>query len=64
MAKYLGPTNIILTKEEKQKLFGIKNRMVNLPTNFPKLKIKPKFICGETEDMEHILKCENLILSP
>ena len=25
MAEYLGPTNIILTIEEKQKLFGIRN---------------------------------------
>ena len=59
MAEYLGPTNIILTIEEKQKLFGIRNRMVNLPINFPKSKIKPKCICGETEEMEHIVKCEN-----
>ena len=37
MAEYLLPTNKILSITEKQEMFGVKNRMKNIPANYPKL---------------------------
>ena len=59
MADYLVPSTI-LTISEKQQLFAMKNRMVNIPANFPKPNIVKKCICGEKEDMKHIHNCEIL----
>ena len=38
----------------------MKNRVVNIPANFPKPNIVNKCICGEKEDMKHIHNCEIL----
>ena len=60
MAEYLLPTNEALTLEEKQKLFSIRNRMVDIPSNFPKSDEKSLCFCGEQENMKHIFDCEIL----
>ena len=46
--------------EQKQKLFSIRNRMVQIPDNFPKSEMKTKCFCGENEDMKHIYTCDIL----
>ena len=59
MADYLQPINP-MSIEQKQKLFSIRNRMVQIPNNFPKSDIKTKCFCGEIEDMKHIYNCNIL----
>ena len=58
MAEYLQPYNSILTIEQKQELFEVRNMMVQIPNNFPKTSEKHKCECNEIEDMEHIYNCE------
>ena len=60
MVEYLQPLNKILTITEKQKMFEVKTRMVNIPTNFPKLNMDYICPCGEKEIMEHVYNCEML----
>ena len=48
MSEYLLPFNDMLTNEEKCELFGIKNRMVNIPFNFSS-KSEFKCKCGRKE---------------
>ena len=60
MSEYLLPNNE-LNIENQQKLFAIRNKMVNIPSNFTaREKNYSKCICGEKENMEHIYVCENL----
>ena len=58
MAEYLLPYNASLTIEQKCELFAVKNRMTQIPYNFPKSKEKHECWCGEIEDMDHIYNCE------
>ena len=59
-ANYLMPNNH-LNNEEKQKIFSIRNRMLNIPANFvSKEKNKNKCICQQIENMEHLYKCKKL----
>ena len=58
MAEYLLPYNASLTSEQKCELFAVKNRMTQIPYNFPKSKEKHKCWCSEIEDMIHIYNCE------
>ena len=44
--------------EERQKLFAMKNKMIDIPNNFPKSDIKTRCFCGMIEDMNHIYECE------
>ena len=60
MAEYLSPSNNKLTIDEKRKLFEIRNKMVNIPANFPKYKTAEKCMCGENENMEHLYTCKYL----
>ena len=60
MVEYLQPSNKILTITEKQRMFEVKTRMVNLPSNFPKPNIEYICPCGEKEVMEHVYNCEIL----
>ena len=58
MAEYLMPNKDILNIEEKQELFSIRNRMVNIGYNYGK---KEKCVkCEENEDMTHIYDCKYL----
>ena len=58
MSEYLLPSNSVLTVEEKRRLFEFKNKLTNIPNNFPKSDIKTIFYCGSIEDMEHIYQYE------
>ena len=60
MADYLAPNNSGMTIEEKQQLFAIINRMVNISYNFPQNKTVDLCYCGELETMEHIYHCKLL----
>jgi hypothetical protein len=60
MAEYLLPLNKSLSISKKQRLFAVKNRMVNISANFPKPNTEYKCQCDEKEDMEHIFDCEIL----
>ena len=51
MANYLLPLNDKLKIEEEQRLFAIRNRMIEIPNNFGKSEI---CYCGEQENMLHV----------
>ena len=59
LADYLQPINP-MSIEQKQRLFAIRNRMVQIPDNFPKSETKTKCFCGDIEDMKHIFTCNIL----
>ena len=60
MSEYLLPNNENLSIEEQQYIFSIRNRMIQIESNFPeKEEIKP-CICGEQMKMKHIYTCKNL----
>ena len=59
MSDYLAPITG-LTISEKQEMFAIKNRMVQISYNFPNNKKIKTCLCGQEEDMEHIYLCEIL----
>ena len=52
IAEYLLPYNDKMKIKEKQRLFALKNRLVDIPYNFGE--------CGENEDMYHIYSCKYL----
>ena len=58
MSEYLLPTNSKLSIEEKQRLFGVKTRMINIPSNYPKPDMIYLCHCGLREDMKHIYICK------
>ena len=61
MVDYLLPSNSELSVIEKQQVFRIRNRMVDIASNFPKSNVKPICLCGEEEEsMENIYNCELL----
>ena len=59
LADYLQPIHP-MSIEQKQKLFAIRNRMVQIPDNFSKSELITKCFCGEIEDMKHIYTCNIL----
>ena len=61
-AEYLQPINKKLNIENKQDMFAIRNIMVDVKSNFNQKNKKPKCICGQFENMEHIWNCQNLNL--
>ena len=64
MSDYLLPTNMKLTIEEKRRLFGIRNKMFDIPSNIPNSKCEQKCDCCEISDMEHIYYCETEVKLP
>ena len=60
MAEYMLPTNTKLSIYQKQTLFSIRNRMIDIPSNFSKTNKEAKCICGNLENMKHIYECEIL----
>ena len=60
MEEYLLPENRTLSIFEKQKLFEMKNKMTNIPSNFPKSNMKYECYCGNEENMKHIFYCKSL----
>ena len=59
MEEYLLPENGSLTII-KQKLFAMKNKMTNIPSNFLKTNMKKECYCGSEETMKHIYHCKIL----
>ena len=60
MADYLLPNNI-LTIHEQRKIFEIRNKMSDIPSNFcSRDKNRSKCPCRDTETMEHIYECKYL----
>ena len=57
MADYLLPNDNLNNIEDQRYLFSIRNRMINIPSNFGK---EAKCICGEIENMLHIYNCRKL----
>ena len=57
MSEYLQPFNKSLTIEQKREMFAVRNRMVNIQSNFSSQN-EVKCECGKTEDMVHIYECE------
>ena len=57
LADYLQPINP-MPIEKKQKLFAVRNRMVQIPNNFLKSENKANCLCGEIEDMSHVYNCK------
>ena len=51
MAEYLLPFNDKMSIDEKQRMFSLKNRMVDIPDNFGKVE---KCACGQKENMSHL----------
>ena len=60
MSEYLSPCSKDLAIEVKQKIFAMRNMMINIPANFSSSKIHFKCVCGEKEDMNHIYECKML----
>ena len=58
MADYLLPVNSKLSVEQKQRMFSIKNRMIELPENFPNREMSNECICGKLKNILHIYNCE------
>ena len=60
MSQYLQPNDKLDINEQK-KIFEIRNRMTNIPANYPGTKQNDrKCICGKLENMEHIYYCKKL----
>ena len=58
MSEYLLPSTPALTIEERQRLFAMKNKMVDIPNHFPKSDIRTRCSCRMIEDMNHIYEYE------
>ena len=61
MAEYLLPDNN-LTIINKRRIFLIRNRMLDIPSNFSSSNKNKEFncFCGNYNDMKHIYKCQLL----
>ena len=60
IAEYLLPNNE-LNIEDQREIFAIRNRMINIPSNFiSREKNENKCVCGNKEEMKHIYECTNL----
>ena len=58
MALYFLPNHEKITTEEQRNIFEIRNRMVPIPSNFPKIEKKEICVCGELENSKHIYQCK------
>ena len=58
MSEYLLPINKNLTIDEKGRLFGVRNKMTDIPSNFSRGEKEMKCQCNQKEDMKHIYECE------
>ena len=59
MADYLLPNNN-LSNLDKQRIFAIRNKMIEIENNFPNGNKETLCFCGEKEEMPHIYYCEVL----
>ena len=59
MAEYLLPNND-LTIEQKQRLFAVRNKMIDIPSHFSSGVNDILCICGDKENLSHIYSCDIL----
>ena len=52
MSEYLLPINENLTIDEKRRLFGVRNKMTYIPSNFSRGEEEMKCQCGQKENMK------------
>ena len=64
LSDYLLPINDKQTIEQKRRLFAVRNKMVNIPSNFSSSKTKIICYCGDVENMEHIYQCDSEVILP
>ena len=61
MQEYLLPDEEDLSIPDKQIIFAIRNRMINIEHNFLKKdKIEKQCICKEVQNMKHIYSCKKI----
>ena len=60
MAEYLTPIKRKMTIENKRIMFSVRNRMVDIKSNFKQGSSEQKCICGQNETMEHIWICDKV----
>ena len=60
MAEYLQPGYENITITEQRSIFSIRNRMIEIPANFPAGNKKETCCCGSEETMKHLYICEYL----
>ena len=60
MAEYLQPGYENITINEQRSIFSIRNRMIEIPANFPTGKDIEICCCGKEENMQHLYICEYL----
>ena len=60
MSEYLQPINQKLSIEEKCEMFSIRNRMINIPYNFPGKNKENKCLCEKNEDMVKCLTVKDI----
>ena len=58
MADYLQPGYENITIDEQRNIFQIRNRMIDLPSNFPSGKKIEKCHCEQELNMKHLYICE------
>jgi len=63
MEKYLSPTSIVITQEERELIFKMRCRVTETKMNMKhKYETHECDVCGqENETQEHILKCSEII---
>ena len=54
MADYLLPINNEMSREEKQEVFSMRNKMTRIPANYSSSTVKHECVCGDQENMEHV----------
>ena len=60
MADYLLPINSEMSREEKQEVFSMRNKMTRIPANYSSSTVKHECVCGDQETMEHVYTCTQL----
>ena len=60
MADYLLPINNEMSREEKQEVFSMRNKMTRIPANYSSSTVKHECVCGDQENMEHVYTCIQL----
>ena len=63
MAEFLQPGYEDISINEQRSIFSIRNRMIEIPANFPSKNIKEICQCGTEETMKHLYLCEYLSIN-
>ena len=60
MADYLLPINSEMSREVKQEVFSMRNKMTRIPANYSSSTVTHECVCGKQENMEHVYTCIKL----